>query len=49
MDVNYAFLNGPLKEQVYVDQPSGFIVKNQESNFYRLRKALYELMQEKKL
>ena len=43
MDVKYAFLNGPFKEEVYVEQPPGFVVKNQESNFYKLKKALYGL------
>lgn len=45
MDVKFALLNGPLEEDMYVAQPHGYIVKNEESNFYRLRKALYELKQ----
>jgi hypothetical protein len=45
MDVKSAFLNGPREEEVYVVQPPGFIVKNQESKVYRLRKALYGLKQ----
>jgi hypothetical protein len=45
MDVKSAFLNGPIEEEVYVTQPPGFIVKNQESKVYRLNKALYGLKQ----
>jgi hypothetical protein len=43
MDVKSAFLNGPIEEEVYVAQPPGFIVKNQENKVYKLRKALYGL------
>jgi hypothetical protein len=45
MDVKSAFLNGPIDEEVFVAQPPGFIVKNQESKVYRLKKALYGLKQ----
>ncbi|CAJ2647569.1 unnamed protein product [Trifolium pratense] len=45
MDVKSAFLNGPIDEEVYVAQPPGFKVKNQESKVYRLKKALYGLKQ----
>nr|GEU80066.1 retrotransposon protein, putative, unclassified [Tanacetum cinerariifolium] len=45
MDVKMAFLNGPLKEEVYVAQPDGFVDPNHPENVYRLRKALYELKQ----
>ena len=37
------FLNGPLEDKVYVGQPHGFVVKDQELKFYKLRKALYGL------
>jgi hypothetical protein len=40
MDVKSAFLNGNLKEEVYVWQPSGFIVSGQEGKVLQLRKAL---------
>ncbi|GAU25658.1 hypothetical protein TSUD_265850 [Trifolium subterraneum] len=43
--VKFAFLNGPLEEEVYVKQPPGFEVKGQEQKVYRLRKALYGLKQ----
>jgi hypothetical protein len=45
MDVKSAFLNGDLKEEVYVRQPPGFAVAGEESKVYRLRKALYGLRQ----
>nr|GEU89153.1 retrovirus-related Pol polyprotein from transposon TNT 1-94 [Tanacetum cinerariifolium] len=45
MDVKTAFLNGPLKEEVYVLQPDGFIDPDHPEKVYRLRKALYGLEQ----
>ena len=45
MDVKSAFMNGVLKEEVYIDQPPGFKIKNQEHTVYRLKKALYGLKQ----
>ena len=45
MDVKSAFLNGPLDEEVYVGQPPGFVIQNQEERVYKLRKALYGLKQ----
>nr|GEY10998.1 retrovirus-related Pol polyprotein from transposon TNT 1-94 [Tanacetum cinerariifolium] len=41
MDVKKTFLNGPLKEKVYVAQPDGFVDPDHPEKVYRLRKALY--------
>nr|GEW22855.1 ribonuclease H-like domain-containing protein [Tanacetum cinerariifolium] len=43
MDVKTTFLNGPLKEEVYVAQPDGFVDPDHREKVYRLRKALYGL------
>jgi hypothetical protein len=45
MDVKSTFLNGVLEEEVYVDQPPGFEVKEHPTKVYRLKKALYGLKQ----
>nr|GEW65671.1 Gag-Pol polyprotein [Tanacetum cinerariifolium] len=45
MHVKTAFLNGPLKEEVYVVQSKGFVDPNHHDKVYRLRKALYGLKQ----
>ncbi|GJQ90399.1 retrovirus-related pol polyprotein from transposon TNT 1-94 [Tanacetum coccineum] len=45
MDVKTAFLNGILKEEVYVGQPPGFVRKQYPDHVYALNKALYGLKQ----
>jgi hypothetical protein len=45
MDVKSTFLNGDLKEEVYVHQPSGHAIPGKEGKVLRLRKALYGLRQ----
>nr|GFC94455.1 copia protein [Tanacetum cinerariifolium] len=45
MDVKTAFLYGPLKEEVYVNQPDGFVDTYNPDKVYRLKKALYGLKQ----
>eukprot|EP00253_Pinus_taeda_P005098 PITA_05098 len=45
MDVKSAFLNGVLKEEVYVEQPLGYEKKGEEHKVCKLKKALYELKQ----
>lgn len=43
LDVKSAFLNGDLKEHIYVDQPDGFVQKVSDYKVYLLKKALYGL------
>ncbi|KAK8934099.1 Methylthioribose kinase [Platanthera zijinensis] len=45
MDVKSAFLNGDIKEEVYVRQPPGFISLTHPDYVYKLHKALYGLKQ----
>ncbi|GKB07136.1 retrovirus-related pol polyprotein from transposon TNT 1-94 [Tanacetum coccineum] len=45
MDVKTTFLNGELKEEVYVSQLEGFIDPDHPTHVYRLKKALYGLKQ----
>nr|GEX00215.1 hypothetical protein [Tanacetum cinerariifolium] len=45
MDVKTTFLYGPLKEEVYVNQPDGFVDPYHPDKVYRLQKALYRLKQ----
>ncbi|GJS84902.1 retrovirus-related pol polyprotein from transposon TNT 1-94 [Tanacetum coccineum] len=45
MDVKTTFLNGPLKEEVFVRQPDGFVDPEFPNHVYRLREALYGLKQ----
>ncbi|GJY47380.1 retrovirus-related pol polyprotein from transposon TNT 1-94 [Tanacetum coccineum] len=45
MDVKMIFLNGELKEEVYVSQPEGFVDQDNISHVYKLKKALYGLKQ----
>ncbi|GKA77942.1 retrovirus-related pol polyprotein from transposon TNT 1-94 [Tanacetum coccineum] len=45
MDVKTTFLNGPLKKEVYVSQPDGFVDPDHLEKVYHLRKALYVLNQ----
>ena len=45
MDVKTTFLNGILREEVYVSQPDRFVDSDNPNHMYRLKKALYGLKQ----
>ena len=45
MDVKTSFLNGIIEEEVYIEQPEGFVVHEKESHICKLKKALYGLKQ----
>ncbi|GJR98913.1 retrovirus-related pol polyprotein from transposon TNT 1-94 [Tanacetum coccineum] len=45
MDAKTAFLNGNLREEVYVSQPDGFVDPDNPNHVYKLKKALYGLKQ----
>jgi hypothetical protein len=49
MDVKTTFLIGELEEEIYMDQPDGFIAKGQEGKVCKLLKSLYGLNQAPKL
>jgi hypothetical protein len=43
MNVKTAFLNGELDEEIYMEQPAGFVANGQESMLCKLSKSLYGL------
>ena len=43
MDVKSAFLNEMLQEEVYVEQPKGFVEPHRPNDVYKLKRALYGL------
>ncbi|GKF72374.1 retrovirus-related pol polyprotein from transposon TNT 1-94 [Tanacetum coccineum] len=45
MDVKTAFLNGNLREEVYVSQSDSFVDPDNPNHVYKLKKALYGLKQ----
>jgi hypothetical protein len=45
IDVKSVFLNGPIKEEVYVEQPPGFEDQEYSNHVYKLHKTLYGLKQ----
>ena len=46
MDVKLAFVNGELKEEVYIEKPNGFPLTKDKYFVCRLKKTLYDLKQE---
>ena len=45
MDVKLACLHGVLEEEIYMEQPEGFIAQGEEDNVCRLMHSLYGLIQ----
>ena len=45
MDVKSAFLNRYLEEEVYIEQPLGYVVRGHKDKVLKLKKALYGLKQ----
>jgi hypothetical protein len=45
MDVKTTILNGEIEEEVYIEQPDGFVIHEKESHVCRLKRSLYELKQ----
>ena len=45
LDVKSAFLNGFLEEDVFVEQPKGYVIKGQEGKVLKLKRVLYGLKQ----
>ena len=45
MDIKTAFLNGNLEEEVYMDQPEGFMITRKENLVCKLKKSIYGLKQ----
>ena len=43
MDVKSAFLNGYLEEEVFVEQPQGFVIQGMEHQVYKFKNTLYDL------
>ena len=43
MDVNTAFLNVVVEEEVYVEQPLGFETHDRETHVCKLKKSIYDL------
>ena len=45
MDVKLAYLHGVLEEEIYMEQPEGFIAKGEEDKVCKLEHSLYGLKQ----
>lgn len=45
LDIKSAFLHGKLSEEVYVEQPKGYVQKDDSQKVFKLKKALYRLKQ----
>jgi hypothetical protein len=45
MDLKTIFLNGEVEQEVYIEQPEGFIIHDKRSHVCKLKKVLYGLKQ----
>ena len=45
LEIKNTFLHGDLQEEVYMEQPPGFVAQGEIGKVYRLRKSLYGLKQ----
>jgi hypothetical protein len=45
MDVKTTLLNGEIEEEVYIEQPEGFVIHDEKTHVCRLKKSLYGLKQ----
>ena len=45
MDIKTTFLNDVIEEEVYIEQPEGFVIHGKESHVCKLKKAFYRLKQ----
>ena len=43
MDVKTTFLNGKIEEEVYIEQPEGFVTHGKKTHVCKLKKAFYGL------
>ena len=43
MDVKTSFLNGKIDEELYIEQPTGFVTHGDKSHVCKLKKTLYGL------
>jgi hypothetical protein len=43
MNVKIVFLNDEFEQEVYIEQPGGFVIHGKESHVCKLKKTLYEL------
>ena len=45
MDIKKTFLKGELEQEIYIEQPEGFVVPGKEEKVWGLMKSLYRINQ----